>query len=67
MRNFSNVLVFGTNNLVQLINQSSISNKFEQELVGSSNLSIIKRSVKGAAARTISAFYFIIFKFRLKM
>ena len=50
MRNFSNVLVFGTNNLVQLINQSSISYKFEQELVGSSNLSIIKRSVKGAAA-----------------
>ena len=67
MQNFSNVLVFGTNNLVQLINQSSISNKFEQELVGSSNLSIIKRSVKGAAAWTISAFYFIIFKFRLKM
>ena len=50
MQNFSNVLVFGTNNLVQLINQSSISNEFEQELVGSSNLSIIKRSVKGAAA-----------------
>ena len=67
MRNFSNFLVFGTNNLVQLINQSSISNKFEQELVTSSNLSIIKRSVKGAPAWTISAFYFIIFKFRLKM
>ena len=53
MRNFSNFLVFGTNNLVQLINQSSISNKFEQELVTSSNLSIIKRSVKGAPAWTI--------------
>ena len=48
MPNFSNVLVFGTNNLVQLIKKSSISNNFEQELVRSGNLPLRKRRKKRA-------------------
>ena len=48
MPNFSNVLVFGTDNLVQLIKKSNISNNFEQELLKSCNLPIRKRRAKEA-------------------
>ena len=50
MQIFSNILVFGTDNLVQVINQSSFLNNFEQELVRSSNLPIRKRRAKEAPA-----------------
>ena len=48
MPNFSNVLVFGTDNLVWLIEKGSISNNLEQELVRSCNLPIRKKSTKRA-------------------
>ena len=49
---FSNVLVFGTENLVQLSEKSNISNDFEQKLVRSWNLPIRKRRAKGPPAGT---------------
>ena len=49
---------------MQLINQSSISNKFQQELVGSQ---LSKEVLKELLPELFSACHFMIFKFRLKI
>ena len=47
MPNFSNAFFFGTDNLVQLIKRSRVSNNFGKELVRSSNLPIRKTRATG--------------------
>ena len=67
MLNFSNFLVFGTHNPVQLNEKSSNSNNFEQELVRSCNLPTRKRRAKKLLLEPISVFDLILFKFEVEL
>ena len=63
---FSSVLVFGRDHPVYLIQKSSISNNFEQELVRTCSLVIRKKGPKELLHEPIFVFHLIIFKFEVE-
>ena len=62
----SSGLVFGRDHPVYLIQKSSISNNFEQELVRSCSLAIREKGPKELPHEPIFVFHLIIFKFEVE-
>ena len=62
----SSGLVFGRDHPVYLIQKSSISNNFEQELIRSCSLAIREKGPKELPHEPIFVFHLIIFKFEVE-